>query len=60
MDLIRKNISALNMLCEKHKVKQLYLFGSVLNNTFTNSSDIDLLIQFYQVDLQDYFDKAKK
>ena len=56
MDLIRKNISALNMLCEKHKVKQLYLFGSVLNNTFTNSSDIDLLIQFYQVDLQDYFD----
>jgi len=32
------------------------LFGSALNERFQDSSDIDMLIQFYQVDLLDYFD----
>jgi predicted nucleotidyltransferase len=34
----------------------LYLFGSALTDQFDNASDIDLLIQFYQVELLDYFD----
>ena len=46
----------LNALCETHKVKQLYLFGSVLTDKFNNSSDIDMLIQFTQIDLLEYFD----
>lgn len=32
------------------------MFGSALNERFQYSSDIDMLIQFYQVDLLDYFD----
>jgi predicted nucleotidyltransferase len=43
-------------LCEKHKVKELYLFGSILTNKFNESSDIDMLVQFYQIDLREYFD----
>jgi len=32
------------------------LFGSVLTDQFNDSSDIDLLIQFDQVELLEYFD----
>ncbi|MCK9205894.1 MAG: nucleotidyltransferase domain-containing protein [Salinivirgaceae bacterium] len=53
LDTYKNQITA---LCEKHKVKELYVFGSVLTDKFNESSDIDLLIQFQQVELMDYFD----
>jgi len=56
MKLIDLNKDKLVELCEQHKVKDLYLFGSALSEDFKESSDIDLLIQFYQVDLMEYFD----
>lgn len=56
MELIDKNIDAIKGLCDKHKVKELYIFGSVLTNKFSDSSDIDILIQFGKVELKDYFD----
>lgn len=56
MKLIDTNRDRLFELCDSHKVKELYLFGSVLTEKFQDSSDIDMLIQFYQVDLMDYFD----
>ena len=31
-------------LCKKHKVRNLFVFGSVLTENFTNNSDIDLII----------------
>ena len=43
-------------LCESHKVKTLYLFGSILTDKFNDSSDIDMLIQFNQIDVSEYFD----
>ena len=56
MKLIEQNRKQLIELCEKHNVKELYLFGSILTNDFNELSDIDMLIQFYQIDLMDYFD----
>jgi predicted nucleotidyltransferase len=56
MNPIEINRDKLNELCDTHKVKELYLFGSVLTEKFNDSSDIDMLIQFNQVDLLDYFD----
>lgn len=56
MNLIDKNIDSIIDLCNKHNVKELYLFGSILTDRFNESSDIDMLIQFGQVDLLDYFD----
>jgi predicted nucleotidyltransferase len=56
MNLIDKNIDNIISLCEKHKVKELYIFGSVLTENFNDSSDIDILIQFGDVKLNDYFD----
>ena len=56
MNLIDKNIDVIKELCEKHKVNELYMFGSVLTERFTDSSDIDILVQFGEIDLKDYFD----
>lgn len=56
MKLIDANRDKLIELCERHKVKELYFFGSVLTDKFEESSDIDILIQFYQIDLMEYFD----
>lgn len=43
-------------LCKKHKVKSLYAFGSVLNEKFNADSDIDLIVDFSDVDLENYAD----
>lgn len=56
MKLIDENRERLNQLCEKHNVKELYLFGSVLTNRFLDSSDIDILVQFDSIELEKYFD----
>ena len=34
----------------------MYLFGSVLTENFTLTSDIDFFVNFGQVELEDYFD----
>ena len=33
-------------LCEKHKVMQLYVFGSVLTGRFNKNSDVDFTVVF--------------
>ncbi len=56
MNVVEKNIDKLNQLCKKHKVAKLYVFGSVLNNNFTSESDIDFVVTFDKVDLEQYAD----
>ena len=56
MNLIDNYRNQIIELCDNHNVKKLYLFGSVLTDQFNDSSDIDLLIQFDQVELLEYFD----
>ncbi len=56
MNLIDNYRSQIIELFENQKVKELYLFGSVLTDRFNDSSDIDMLIQFNQVELLEYFD----
>lgn len=43
-------------LCEAHKVKSLYAFGSVLTDNFNNESDIDLIVDFSNIAVEDYAD----
>ena len=40
----------------KHNVGRLFAFGSVLTTQFKNDSDIDLIVDFKEVDLYDYAD----
>jgi predicted nucleotidyltransferase len=56
MNEIDKNIDIIRDLCLKHKVYKLFVFGSILTNKFKRSSDIDLLVDFKDVDLYDYAD----
>lgn len=55
MNLVEKNIDTLIDLCKQHKVKELYIFGSILTPKFMDSSDIDFLVQFDTIDILDYF-----
>lgn len=56
MDLIERNIDLIRDLCSKHKVARLFVFGSLLTERFQSESDIDLIVDFKEVDLYDYAD----
>jgi len=40
MNIIDRNIDQINKLCKHHKVRELYLFGSVLTEKFNDESDM--------------------
>ncbi|RYE39256.1 MAG: nucleotidyltransferase [Sphingobacteriales bacterium] len=46
----------ISKLCKNHKVKSLYAFGSVLTDRFNQDSDIDLVVDFAKIDVEDYAD----
>ena len=46
MRLIRRNIGQIVALCEKHKVRQLFVFGSILTDKFNKNSDVDFTVIF--------------
>lgn len=43
-------------LCKQHKVKTLYAFGSVLTDKFNSESDVDFVVDFSNVSLEEYAD----
>lgn len=50
-DEIKRNKSDFKALCEKHKVKYLFAFGSSTNENFDSvKSDIDLLVEIDSID----------
>jgi uncharacterized protein len=53
--VISDNLSAIKALCEKHKVNQLFVFGSAVSGNFTDKSDVDLLYKFNTSAVADYF-----
>jgi len=52
--IIANNINEIKTLCKKHKVKELYVFGSAVSDQFNEESDVDLLVEFESVDLKEY------
>ena len=56
MDIINNNIEQIRDLCDKHKVATLFVFGSILSDKFRKSSDIDLIVEFQDIDLYEYAD----
>ena len=55
MKLIELNLQKIFDLCRLHKVKTLAVFGSILTERFNDHSDVDLLVNFEQID-PDKFD----
>lgn len=56
MNYIEKYRPLIIALCQQHKVKQLFVFGSVLTDRFNPDSDIDLEVYFENVPHEDYVD----
>jgi uncharacterized protein len=54
--LITNNLHQIRDLCLKHKVARLFIFGSVLTRKFSTISDIDMIVDFTDVDLYNYAD----
>lgn len=51
-----KYLNEISAICSTHKVKHLYVFGSVLGDSFTSKSDIDFLVDFQNIDIDFYAD----
>ena len=43
-------------LCKLYKVKSLYAFGSILTDKYNKQSDIDLIVDFSNIPVEDYAD----
>ncbi len=56
MNFLKNHLSDISKLCESHKVKALYAFGSVLTEKFNDESDVDLVVDFQNLDVLDYAD----
>jgi len=54
--IIKKHTNQIAALCENHKVKSLYAFGSVLTTGFNEESDIDFIVDFLPQDVFEYAD----
>ena len=56
MNIIETNIHQIETLCKTYNVKELFAFGSVLTNDFNETSDIDLIVDFNNIKLEEYAD----
>lgn len=54
---IEQNLSIIQDLCKRFNVKQLFVFGSVNREDFTESSDIDFLVEFNRAGIKGSFDQ---
>jgi uncharacterized protein len=54
--LMTSHLSDIQEVCKKRHVRNLYLFGSVLTNRFTDKSDVDFLVEFGPIPIEDYAD----
>jgi predicted nucleotidyltransferase len=43
-------------LCENHSVKRLFAFGSVMTSEFSALNDVDLIVEFNELDVKNYAD----
>ncbi|MCY7293252.1 MAG: nucleotidyltransferase domain-containing protein [Ferruginibacter sp.] len=49
--IINNKKAELDLICNNHHVKSLYVFGSALNDNFNTNSDIDFL---YKIDTENF------
>ena len=56
MVLNKENTEALKTTCKIHLVSKMYMFGSAASGTMKKNSDVDILVDFAEMDLYDYFE----
>ena len=53
---IRDKIEDLKILCQKYDVKTMHVFGSASTDKFNSESDVDILIAFKDISIEQYTD----
>lgn len=56
MILNKKNSEKLKTTCKSHLVSKMYMFGSAASGTMKKNSDVDILVDFAEMDLYNYFE----
>lgn len=56
LGLVNKVLPQLRKICSTYYVKKLELFGSAVKGPFSNTSDVDFLVRFKAIPLEDYFE----
>lgn len=56
MEISENNLKLIKQLCKQYKVKSFAAFGSVLNENFSENSDIDFVVDFDENDPIKYTD----
>ena len=51
--VLNENLPKIRELCQKHKIKKLWVFGSVLTGNFRDDSDIDFLHEWDEENISD-------
>jgi uncharacterized protein len=46
MDVLDKHLNDLSAFCKANRIKKLSLFGSYIDDSNTEESDVDLLVEF--------------
>ncbi len=54
MNLVKDHIETIGQLCKEHHVEKLYAFGSVLTPSFTDTSDVDFLVDFKNEEIKKF------
>ncbi|MCX2480561.1 nucleotidyltransferase domain-containing protein [Pedobacter sp. MC2016-15] len=54
MKLLEKYQTEIDKMCRLYNVNQLFAFGSVLTDNFNDSSDVDLIVNFNIIKIEDY------
>lgn len=54
--IIENQLEKIRDLCFEHKVATLHVFGSAVTDDFSESSDIDIVIRFQDLSLEEYSD----
>lgn len=56
MKLIEEHIEEIKLLCQEKRVKELYVFGSILTPNFRADSDVDMVVELMPMDPLEYMD----
>jgi len=56
MNQLNTYFKDINKLCRQYQVKKLYVFGSALTNNFNENSDVDLIVEFNTLAVEEYAD----
>jgi predicted nucleotidyltransferase len=56
MERLYPYIKEIENLCRQYNVKKLYVFGSVLTDAFYKDSDVDLIVAFEDIPVENYAD----